>query len=209
MQRAGRGRTMAEGSFSSRLTEQRKQKGITQKQASKDFGISQALLSHYERGIREPGLEFVVRAAEYYGVSCDYLLGYTNNSLRLEALPEIRDIPEDDLLTNGTILRANLSVVGKLLKDEPLMDYVRQQFALTTYMLLCAAVKRGILPGTWLQPLSVNDEQYKFLAGTLVNQLDGLDQVDRRPRQQSCPACIRTICTWVNDLLNERIADLM
>jgi hypothetical protein len=39
--------------------------------------------------------------------------------------------------------------------------------------------------------------------------LDGLDQVDRRPRQQICPACIRTICTWVNDLLNERIADLM
>ena len=200
---------MAEGSFSSRLTEQRKQKGVTQKQASKDFGISQALLSHYERGIREPGLDFVVRAAEYYGVSCDYLLGYTNNSLKLEAIPDILDIPEDERLTDSTILRANLNIIGMVVNDEPLMDFVRQQFSLTTYMLLCAAVKRGILPGTWLQPLSVNDEQYKFLAGTLVSQLDGLAQVDRRPRQKGCPACIRTICTWVNDLLNEKIADLL
>ena len=37
--------------------------------------MSQALLSHYENGLREPGLPFVVRAADYYGVSCDYLLG--------------------------------------------------------------------------------------------------------------------------------------
>lgn len=37
--------------------------------------MSQALLSHYENGLREPGLSFVVRAADYYGVSCDYLLG--------------------------------------------------------------------------------------------------------------------------------------
>lgn len=39
------------------------------------MGVSQALLSHYENGLREPGLSFVVRAADYYGVSCDYLLG--------------------------------------------------------------------------------------------------------------------------------------
>lgn len=37
----------------------------------KDLGISQALLSHYENGIREPGLAFVVKACDYYGVSAD------------------------------------------------------------------------------------------------------------------------------------------
>lgn len=41
------------------------------------MGISQALLSHYEKGIRECGLDFLVKAAEYYDVSCDYLLGRT------------------------------------------------------------------------------------------------------------------------------------
>lgn len=61
--------------FSKRLTLLRKEKGITQKQAARDLGVSQALLSHYEKGIRECGLEFVARACEYYKVSSDYLLG--------------------------------------------------------------------------------------------------------------------------------------
>ena len=59
------------------LTLLRKENGVTQKQAAAALGVSQALLSHYENGIRECGLDFVVRAAEYYGVSCDYLLGRT------------------------------------------------------------------------------------------------------------------------------------
>ena len=48
----------------------RKERGITQKQAAEDLGVSQALLSHYEKGIRECGLDFVVRVADYYNVSC-------------------------------------------------------------------------------------------------------------------------------------------
>lgn len=53
----------------------RKERGISQKNAAKELGVSQALLSHYEKGIRECGLSFVVRAADFYDVSCDYLLG--------------------------------------------------------------------------------------------------------------------------------------
>ena len=45
----------------------RKERGISQKQAAADLHISQALLSHYEKGIRECGLDFVVAAADYYG----------------------------------------------------------------------------------------------------------------------------------------------
>lgn len=53
----------------------RKEKGLSQKEAASSLGVSQALLSHYEKGIRECGLDFVVRAADFYGVSADYLLG--------------------------------------------------------------------------------------------------------------------------------------
>jgi transcriptional regulator with XRE-family HTH domain len=53
----------------------RREKKLSQKQAAADLGISQALLSHYEKGIRECGLDFVVRIADYYDVSSDYLLG--------------------------------------------------------------------------------------------------------------------------------------
>ncbi|MBR4868263.1 MAG: helix-turn-helix transcriptional regulator [Clostridia bacterium] len=61
--------------FAKRLTELRRKKGITQKQAALSLGISQALLSHYENGVRECGLDFLVKAASFYEVTCDYLLG--------------------------------------------------------------------------------------------------------------------------------------
>ena len=57
------------------LTLLRKEKGISQKNAAAQLGVSQALLSHYEKGIRECGLDFLVRCADFYNVSCDYLLG--------------------------------------------------------------------------------------------------------------------------------------
>lgn len=59
------------------ITFLRKERGLSQKQVAGDMGISQALLSHYEKGIRECGLDFLVKTAEYYGVSTDYLLGRT------------------------------------------------------------------------------------------------------------------------------------
>jgi len=61
--------------FSRLLALLRKERKLSQKEVAEQLGISQALLSHYEKGIREPGLDFVVRAADYYQVTCDYLLG--------------------------------------------------------------------------------------------------------------------------------------
>ncbi len=67
--------------LSKRLVGLRKERGLTQKQAAAKLGISQALLSHYEKGIRECGLDFLCTCADFYGVSTDYLLG------RSDALP--------------------------------------------------------------------------------------------------------------------------
>ena len=80
--------------FARIITLQRKERQISQKQAAADLGISQALLSHYEKGNREWGHNFLVKIADYYNVSCDYLLGRTPE-------PEgkvitIEDIPDDD-----------------------------------------------------------------------------------------------------------------
>ena len=80
--------------FARIMTLLRKEKKVSQKQAALDLGVSQGLLSHYEKGKRECGLDFLVRAADYYNVSCDYLLGRSPE-------PEgktisVEDIPEDD-----------------------------------------------------------------------------------------------------------------
>ena len=63
--------------FSRTLSLLRKEKGISQKEVAAKLGISQALLSHYENGVREPGLSFVVAAADFYEVSSDFMLGRT------------------------------------------------------------------------------------------------------------------------------------
>ena len=62
-------------SFCIAMSSLRKQIGLSQRQVASDLGISQALLSHYEKGAREPRLDFVVKACNYYGVSADYILG--------------------------------------------------------------------------------------------------------------------------------------
>lgn len=76
------------------ITFLRKERGLSQKQVANDLGISQALLSHYEKGIRECGLDFLIKVAEYYEVSCDYLLGRTVQ--RKLASVSADDIPESD-----------------------------------------------------------------------------------------------------------------
>ena len=63
--------------FSRSLSLLRQERGLSQRQVAKELGISQALLSHYENGIREPGLNFVVKACDFYNVSADFLLGRT------------------------------------------------------------------------------------------------------------------------------------
>ena len=63
--------------FSRTLSLLRRERGVSQRTAAGDLGISQALLSHYENGVREPGLSFVVKACDYYNVSADFILGRT------------------------------------------------------------------------------------------------------------------------------------
>lgn len=63
--------------FSRTLSLLRKEKAVNQRVVASALGISQALLSHYETGAREPGLNFIVKACDYYGVTADYLLGRT------------------------------------------------------------------------------------------------------------------------------------
>ncbi len=69
---------MQQEAFCKNLASLRRERGMSQREVAEVLQISQALLSHYENGAREPGLAFVCRACDYYGVSADYLLGRTD-----------------------------------------------------------------------------------------------------------------------------------
>ena len=62
-----------------RLRQLRKAKGYTQIRVQMETGIEQALLSKYENGERIPPTETLLKLADFYHVSLDYLLCQTDN----------------------------------------------------------------------------------------------------------------------------------
>ena len=61
-----------------RLRELRKSRGYTQVSVQMQTGIEQALLSKFENGERIPPTETLIRLADFYNVSIDYMLYRTN-----------------------------------------------------------------------------------------------------------------------------------
>ena len=93
--------------FSRTLSLLRRERGVSQRTAAADLGVSQALLSHYENGIREPGLPFVVRACEYYHVSADFILGRTLSREGSMLTPEeVLNAAEPGNVLQGSVMAA-------------------------------------------------------------------------------------------------------
>lgn len=61
-----------------RLVNLRKKKGETQEQTAKNLGLTRSAYSQYEIGTRKPDPETLVKIAEYFDESTDYLLGRDN-----------------------------------------------------------------------------------------------------------------------------------
>ena len=99
--------------FSRTLSLLRKERGVSQRVAAADLGVSQALLSHYENGIREPGLSFVSKVCDYYHVSADYMLGRTlaRDGSMLTA-EEILNAAEPSNVLQGSVLATLLGKLG-------------------------------------------------------------------------------------------------
>jgi len=98
--------------FAANLGKLRREKGLSQRQAAAELGVSQALLSHYENDSREPRLDFVLKICDYYAVTTDYILGRTkergDGATRLSAkVNEVVDSIEE-------LRTAEAELIGKL-----------------------------------------------------------------------------------------------
>ncbi|MCL2568836.1 MAG: helix-turn-helix domain-containing protein [Oscillospiraceae bacterium] len=111
------------------LSELRRNKKISQRKVAADLYISQALLSHYENGIREPGLDFVNRACHYYGVSADFLLGRTAADIA-----ENLSASHEDAHFDARALMTLLQSVNQL--EEALLQSALRCFGAVSYRLL-------------------------------------------------------------------------
>ena len=83
--------------FQERLRRLRKERNLSQDEIGKSLNIDGRSVGNYESGNREPSLDTLVKLANFYGVSADYLLGRTDSRgidsgreevLILERLPD-------------------------------------------------------------------------------------------------------------------------
>jgi transcriptional regulator with XRE-family HTH domain len=121
--------------FASVLSGLRRNSGLSQKKAADDLGISQALLSHYENGVREPKLEFILKACDYYGVTADCILGRTTETTAGDKLVlEVKNQEERRCGDAAKLIAAILSEVD----DDGLRCAASQYLAYSLYVILSA-----------------------------------------------------------------------
>lgn len=140
--------------FAKNLAELRKNKKVSQRTVAAALGVSQALLSHYEHGLREPGIDFLIRAGEYYGCSVDLLVGIAPNashsaaaaaaeSLHGDTRDELAELTDEYLM--AAVHRARLMMCGAPLEKLAEADALLKADELAISRLLAAdpALYRG------------------------------------------------------------------
>lgn len=78
-----------------RIREIRKKCGLTMKELGERVGVGESTISQYETGKRQPDYEVLLRIADYFGVSVDYLLGKSDEKTPAE--DGEREISDDDI----------------------------------------------------------------------------------------------------------------
>lgn len=198
-------------SFSARLSELRKERGLSQKEAAVKLGVSQALLSHYEKGIRECGLDFVVKVSEFYGVTCDYLLGKSDSRMGFNGELGFRDIPEDDIMNFHTLIRAASNVIEAANKDggKEYSDIVGRIYVLIVYKLLLSSRESGRIPD---ELFTIPSEPGKYATSLMSYKLESLfsSLKDTNPASgQDVPKSIETVINFAETYIRDNIKDVI
>ena len=75
--------------FGENLRKLRKGRGMTQSELGGHVGLSKAVISKYENALGYPSYDVLIRIAQYFGVSTDYLLGVAcSKSMDISGLTE-------------------------------------------------------------------------------------------------------------------------
>ncbi|MBB6635108.1 helix-turn-helix domain-containing protein [Cohnella thailandensis] len=107
-----------------RIAELRDARALTQEQLATTLGISRAALSHYEKNRRQPDFDTLIKLADEFNVSVDYLLGRTKRP-EITLDPVVRQFVDDLELSEQEILeRFSLKVDGTKLSPEEAKRFI-------------------------------------------------------------------------------------
>jgi len=69
-------------SFSDRIIQLKNERKLLQKDIASSVGLSLRAYQYYEKGQKEPTLSVLLRLADYFDVSLDYLVGRSDDPVR-------------------------------------------------------------------------------------------------------------------------------
>lgn len=72
--------------FSERLKQLRNEKHLSQKDLAKEFNMSQQTIAKWENNQSTPNPEMIVKIADFFDTSTDYLLGRINEDIPIEKI---------------------------------------------------------------------------------------------------------------------------
>lgn len=183
--------------FAKRLRELRLEKQLSQKEAAKALDVSQALLSHYEKGIRECGLSFVVKVSDFYDVSCDYLLGKTNEKQFIGDILTSKELPTDGEPTFGTLMHTLYCMLERTAQRFDVAIHetrLFQYYMLHTYNCLLLSDESNYLLNKQfsLNPKFANIATEGLIA-KLKREMFATDKLDNW--EDGVPLCMQTVIT--------------
>ena len=108
---------MLKSTFGSRLRNLREDSNLTQTELANIFKVTPPSISKYEKDVRSPDYSLLIKIADFFNVSVDYLLGRTN-------VREINKGKEDEFITMAAH-RADDSNSSSVKDIEGLKDLVR------------------------------------------------------------------------------------
>ena len=172
------------------ITFLRKERGLSQKQVASDMGISQALLSHYEKGIRECGLDFLIKISDYYEVSCDYLLGRTVQRNIASISPD--DIPDSDEIS---CLKGNMinQINKKLLNNTTSI----------IFDLLAQIGNKNLTNAVSNYLMSAEYQIFRVIYSAEVNNSQSMFSISRNRYSNLCSASMVIDLEIINELIEQ------
>lgn len=106
-------------SFGKRLRELRQESGLNQIQLAEKLGMSRGSISFYENADRMPDLNLLERAAEFFDVTIDYLLGKSENrNPSYSDICKMLGLSDRTIETIVTASPEKKDIIDKILKND-------------------------------------------------------------------------------------------
>lgn len=107
--------------FAKRFRELREESGLKQVEIGDKLGVSRGAISFYENGDRTPDIDFAAKAANFFGVTSDYILGLSDikkPDASLQAAVGYTGLEESSAETLHALPCSEKEIVNWLLSDE-------------------------------------------------------------------------------------------